>query len=49
MLGLTRTFALEAAPDGIRVNAVCPGYVRTPPTCDRSPTSSVTACAPVPG
>jgi NAD(P)-dependent dehydrogenase (short-subunit alcohol dehydrogenase family) len=31
MLGLTRSMALELAPDAIRVNAVCPGYVRTPP------------------
>ncbi len=31
MLGLTRSMALELAPDGIRVNAVCPGYVETPP------------------
>jgi len=31
VLGLTRTLALELAPDSIRVNAVCPGYVRTPP------------------
>lgn len=30
VLGLTRTAALEAAPRGIRVNAVCPGSVRTP-------------------
>lgn len=31
MLGLTRSMALELADDSIRVNAVCPGYVRTPP------------------
>jgi NAD(P)-dependent dehydrogenase (short-subunit alcohol dehydrogenase family) len=29
MLGLTRSMALELAPDNIRVNAVCPGYVAT--------------------
>jgi NAD(P)-dependent dehydrogenase (short-subunit alcohol dehydrogenase family) len=29
VIGLTRNLALEAAPDGIRVNCVCPGYVRT--------------------
>lgn len=28
-LGLTRTFAKELGPKGIRVNAVCPGWVRT--------------------
>ncbi|MEN0136632.1 MAG: SDR family oxidoreductase [Rhodococcus sp. (in: high G+C Gram-positive bacteria)] len=30
MLGLTRTAALELAPDGIRVNALVPGGVSTP-------------------
>jgi NAD(P)-dependent dehydrogenase (short-subunit alcohol dehydrogenase family) len=32
--GLTRTLAVEWAPDGIRVNAVAPGYVRTAMTGD---------------
>lgn len=30
VLGLSRTLAVEAAKDGVRVNAVCPGAVETP-------------------
>ena len=30
VLGLTKTVALEVAETGITVNAICPGYVRTP-------------------
>jgi NAD(P)-dependent dehydrogenase (short-subunit alcohol dehydrogenase family) len=30
VVGLTRAMALDHAPDGIRVNCVCPGHVDTP-------------------
>ncbi|MCC5857595.1 MAG: SDR family oxidoreductase [Ectothiorhodospiraceae bacterium] len=30
VLNLTRTLALEGAPDGIRVNSLSPGYIATP-------------------
>lgn len=30
LVGLTKTLALELAPHGVTVNAICPGYVWTP-------------------
>jgi 3-hydroxybutyrate dehydrogenase len=30
VMGLTKTIALEVAENGITVNSICPGYVRTP-------------------
>lgn len=30
LVGLTKTIALEAATDGVTVNAICPAWVRTP-------------------
>ncbi len=32
VLGLTKTAAIEYVKQGVRVNAICPGFVRTPMT-----------------
>jgi len=36
MVGLTQTAAIEYASQGIRINAVCPGYIDTPLLNDMS-------------
>lgn len=43
LIGLTRSLAHRLGPDGIRVNAVCPGYVDTPMLAPTIATAEVRA------
>lgn len=50
MLGLVRSMAGEFGPEGIRVNAICPGFIRTPmlaPTLEGGGESTLVERAPL--
>lgn len=48
ILGITRSVALEVASRGIRVNAICPGWIETPMTKEFSPLLRMALTARVP-
>ena len=48
ILSLTRSASIEGKPKGIRVNAVCPGYIETEALAGMDAERRKAACAQVP-
>lgn len=47
IIGMTRSIAMDVAPSGITVNAICPGHVRTSRTRSLIPAAELAMTIPV--